>query len=118
MQTFSTYNSSHVSITFKPNGLTSGQRWRLDEFSFHLSNAAKPNGTVATAANTLTITRKSQLHGNCNIIVKAIPMLGESDVYWKPERLPNLRGKDSLQIVWTNDASSFKNWGIQIDYEV
>lgn len=118
MFTFSTYGSSHVAISFNLPGLSSAQRFEVNDITFHLSNAAKPNGTVATAANTLTIKKLSQKHQNCNALIKSVPMSGVGDFHFKPAKPVPMQGNDSLSIAWTNDAASFKNWGINIDFEV
>ena len=114
--TFTTYGSSNVAVKFEPN-ITSAYKFKVTDISFHLSNAAKPNGTVATAANTLKITRHSQVHQRNNVLIRAIPMSGVGDFLYQPTKSIKMTGKDSLGVVWTNDAASFKTWSLQIDYE-
>jgi len=112
MQTFTTYGSSNATALVSV-GAGTDFNWRAKEFFFNLTTQVG-----ATAANTLTITKKSQFGQNYDVIIKAVPMFGVVDFHWQPTRPIELWGGDSLSVAWTNDASSFKTWALQVDYEV
>jgi hypothetical protein len=43
-------------------------------------------------------------------------MVGVQDVLWQPDRPIKFNGKDRLEFSWTNDAASFKTWGLEYVY--
>lgn len=91
-------------------GLTSQNHWELDEIKFHLS-------TVATASNNLVVQQRSKYGSAYDTVILVHPMNTVSDVLWQPERPIKMNGKDRLSVAWTNDAASFKTWGLQINYK-
>ncbi len=101
--------SSNVNYTLDMGGMTSDYVWELDEFKFHLA-------TVATAANTLTISKLSKNGSAHDTNLLAVPMQNVGNIVWQPDRPIKLNGKDRLTVLWTNDAASFKTWGSQITF--
>ena len=110
---YTTSESSNVAIRFGLDNLSSQYPWTLSDVFFNLTT-----NVGATAANTLTITKNSNAGEEYNVNLFSLPMFGVQDFHWQPDRKLEFNGKDSLDIAWTNDASSFKTWGLEIKYEV
>jgi hypothetical protein len=105
---FADTGSSHIAKTISLGGMSSDYQWELDELKFHLS-------TVATASNNLTVIQRSKRGSAYDTTLLSVPMNGVMDVFWQPDRPVKLNGRDRVDIALTNDAASFKTWGLQVN---
>lgn len=103
--------SSNLSKTIQFSGLTSVQQWELDEFKFHLA-------TAATAANNLTVTQRSKYGAAYDCVIFTQAMASVQDVFQQWERPVKMNGKDRVVFAWTNDAASFKTYGLTVNCKV
>lgn len=73
--------------------------------------------TVSTGANNLTISKYStaSVH-NVKLLTQLMTTVG--DVVYVPDCPIELTTNEKLRVLWTNDASSYKTWGVQIQYDV
>ncbi len=110
MFTFATFNSSNIDLDINVAGIGSQNEWEIAEIKFHL-------GTAATAANNLVVKQKSKRGNQYDTVIFAQPMQGVQDIIWQPDYAIKLNGLDKLNVAWTNDAASFKTWGIQVSYK-
>lgn len=102
--------SSHLSVVIDFGGCGSANQVNLKSFQIHLSGAA-------TASNTLTVTRRSKRGSAFDSVIFTQAMVSQADVVWRPDPPASLNGKDRVDISWTNDAASFKTWGIEAEFE-
>ncbi len=99
--------TASINETISFSGLSSADRWELDEVRLHLSAAA-------TAANSLVITQRSKYGSQYDTVLLTQAMVGVADVFYQPGRPVKLNGKDRVTVTWTNDAGAdAKRWGLQ-----
>jgi hypothetical protein len=112
---FTSTGASDVSLSFRPQSLSSVDFWGFDGLRFNLSTGT--GSTVGT--NVLTVTRESGNSTGLNTIVHSQTMTNTvTDHEYYPNRQRKIRGTDSIRVAWTNDAASAKSWGCEIDYEI
>lgn len=110
---FTTTGSSNISVTVSMDNLATTEAWGFDGFRVNLTT-----GTGATAANTLTVIRRSHRSALYDSVIHSQPMFGVADHEYIPARRRMINGRDRLDFGWTNDAASFKTWGIEVDYDL
>lgn len=98
--------SSHLSETIS-FGMSSEYLWELDELRLHLS-------TKATASNSLVVTQLSKRGNAYDCVILTQAMVSAQSYWWQSDRPMKFNGKDRLSIAWTNDAASFKTWGLEV----
>jgi hypothetical protein len=103
-----TSGSSNLSV-MHTLGMSSEYLWELDQVMLRLA-------TAATAANSFTITKRSKRSSAYDCVILTQAMVGVQDVLWQPDRPIKFNGKDRLEFSWTNDAASFKTWGLEYVY--
>lgn len=101
-----TDGTSHLAYTLDMGGLGSNQEYTLDEVIFHIA-------TVATAANTFAVRKRSHYGAAYDAAIVNVPTNGVMDIHWTDGPI-RLNGKDRISFAWTNDAASFKQWGLEI----
>ena len=112
---FTSTGASDVSETFRPNNISSMSFWEFHGLRFNLSTGT--GSTVGT--NVFQVTRISGNATGLNTIVHSQTMNSTlTDHEYYPNRPRKIRGTDAVRCAWTNDASSAKSWGLEIDYEI
>lgn len=84
---------------------------RVNELRFNLSTNAE-----ATAATTFVVNFIAT-DSTYNVIVMTQAMVGVADFIWRPDIPFSLGPSETIQMVWTNDAASFKRWGLEVIYD-
>ena len=82
---------------------------KIENVLIHLSAAA-------TAVADLTIAKYST-NAAFKTVLLTQAMSSVSDVHYTPESPVQINVGEKLQLSWVNDASSYKTWGVQIQYK-
>lgn len=98
--------SGAVAVNFSPSYPA-----KVENVLIHLS-------TLATCATTVPLTiAKYTTASVYNTVLLSQIMTSVADVHYTPNAPVQLNPREKLLITWANDASSFKTWGIEIQYQ-
>lgn len=100
---YETTGSKAMAVNFNPSFPA-----KIENVLIHLSAAA-------TAAVNLTISKYST-NTAYNAVLLTQAMASVADVHYTPEYPVQINKGEKLQLAWVNDASSYKTWGVQIQY--
>lgn len=98
--------SAAVAVNFAPTYPA-----KVENVLIHLS----ANATCATTV-LLTI-EKYTTAGVYNTVLLSQVMTSVADVHYTPNAPVQLNPREKLLIKWANDASSYKTWGVEIQYQ-
>lgn len=91
-------------------GSTLGLDFEVHEIRLHLTTGA------ATGAESFTATIQSSgaTSGPHNCVIASQLMTSVQDYVFRPSQPVHLKHNDKLLCAWLNDASSYKQWGLEI----
>lgn len=97
--------SAAVAVNFSPTYPA-----KIENVLIHLS-------TLATCATTVPLTiAKYTTASAYNTVLLSQVMTSVADVHYTPTYPVQINPQEKLLIQWANDASSYKTWGIEIQY--
>ena len=84
----------------------------VSQIKLHLTT-----GAAATAANNFTVSQYTSASSPYNTNFITQNMVSVIDYFWQDGEIIVPKGSE-LNFAWVNDASSYKQWGLEVLYDI